>query len=402
MFEGEPMNKKAMFYCQHVLGMGHLIRSAEIVRGLVASEFDVSFLNGGEIAEGFKLPADIELINLPPIKSDAEFRELHAADSEQNLEEIKAARRQRILAEYERLQPDVLVIELFPFGRRKFAFELIPLLERIQTDGRRTKVVCSLRDILVSKRDQERFDDQVCLTMNRYFDLLLVHSDPQFQRLEETFPRATEIKCPVRYTGFVVQQSEVFALAEARAADTLQILASIGGGRVGCELLEASIAASGLIANEHPHRLQIFTGPYLPTEEFYRLQQLAAGKPHINIERFTPNFLEHLHRANLSISMAGYNTCMNLLTTGTPALVLPFNGNNNEEQTIRANKLEQLGVVNVLRDGELVPATLAEKILRVGKQTNSAKPKLDLSGATTTAELIKQLFPKAQASGVGR
>lgn len=202
------MKKRAMFYCQSVLGMGHLIRSAEIVHGLAGSGFEVSFLNGGEPASGFELPSSVAVVNLPPIKSDAEFREIHAADGSRDLEEIKESRRQRILAEFACFRPQVLIIELFPFGRRKFAFELIPLLERINAGGRATKVVCSLRDILVSKRDQARFEDQVCDLMNRYFDLLLVHSDPRFQRLEETFPGVRRIECPIRYTGFVVQRRD--------------------------------------------------------------------------------------------------------------------------------------------------------------------------------------------------
>jgi predicted glycosyltransferase len=202
------MKKRAMFYCQSVLGMGHLIRSAEIARGLADNGFEVSFLYGGETAGGLELPASIAVVNLPPIKSDAEFREICAADGSRDLEEIKEARRRRILAEFARFRPQVLIIELFPFGRRKFAFELIPLLERISAGGRATKVVCSLRDILVSRRDQTEFEDQVCNLMNRYFDLLLVHADPRFQRLEESFPSARRIECPIRYTGFVVQRGD--------------------------------------------------------------------------------------------------------------------------------------------------------------------------------------------------
>lgn len=202
------MKKRAMFYCQSVLGMGHLIRSAEIARGLADNGFEVSFLNGGEMAGGLELPQSIVVVNLPPIKSDAEFREIRAADGSRDLEEIKEERRRRILAEFARFRPQVLIIELFPFGRRKFAFELIPLLEQISAGGRATKVVCSLRDILVSRRDQARFEDRVCNLMNRYFDLLLVHADPRFQRLEETFPSARRIECPVRYTGFVVQRGD--------------------------------------------------------------------------------------------------------------------------------------------------------------------------------------------------
>ncbi|MGE0885456.1 MAG: glycosyltransferase family protein [Blastocatellales bacterium] len=393
------MKKRVMFYCQHVVGMGHLIRSAEIVRALAADGFDVTFLNGGEVADGIALPQTASVVNLPPIKSDVEFHEIHAAGGS-NLEEIKEARSQSILAEYDRLQPDAVVIEMFPFGRRKFAFELIPLLERIQADGRQTKVVCSLRDILVSKRDQARFDEQVCQMMNRYFDLLLVHADPQFQRLEETFPRARELDCPIRYTGFVVQPVNSASRNEDGFIFGADIIVSIGGGRVGGELLDCAIAASDLLAETLPHRMRLFTGPYLPEDDFARLQAAAANNPNIQLDRFTTDFPALLERADLSISMAGYNTCMNLLTAGVPALVYPFTGNNNEEQSIRASKLEALGVVSVIRDGELTAPKLAAKILQQIRQAATCHA-LDLNGAMKTAAIIAELLGENARAAAG-
>lgn len=395
------MKKKAMFYCQHVLGMGHLIRSAEIVRALVAGGYEACFLNGGELAEGFALPAGIEVINLPPIKSDAAFREIRSADSSQDLAAVKAERTKLIIETYERQLPDVLVVELFPFGRRKFAFELVPLLEQIQTDGCATKVVCSLRDILVSKRDQARFDDQVCDTMNRYFDLLLVHADPRFQRLEETFPRLSEIKCPVHYTGFVAQHAQATKAENPSHEQVARILVSIGGGRVGVELLESCVAASVLLAEQLQHRMQIFTGPYLPDEQFAHLQQLAANQSQIKIERFTSEFQSHLEQSDLSISMAGYNTCMNLLTANVRALVYPFTGNGNEEQTVRAVKLEKLGAVSIIRDAELEATLLAEKILQLLKQAVPERPSLDLDGAGKTVNAINNFLAQNVKRAMG-
>jgi predicted glycosyltransferase len=38
--------------------------------------------------------------------------------------------------------------------------------------------------------------------------------------------------------------------------------------------------------------------------------------------------------------MGGYNTTMNILTTGVRSMILPFTGNGDHEQTIRAEKLE--------------------------------------------------------------
>lgn len=382
------MKRKVLFYCQHVLGMGHLVRSAEIVRGLIDEGMSVSFLNGGELAPGTALPVGMRVVMLPALASDADFKDLRAADSSLAVEEILQRRKEMILAEYRRFQPDVLVIELFPFGRRKFAFELMPLLEEVRAHGGRTKIVCSLRDILVSKRDQTRFEDKVIAAMNEYFDLLLVHSDPRLQTLDETFPRIGEIRTPIRYTGFVAEQVDETASAEPVAAGLARILVSIGGGRVGAELLESSIAASRVLDGLLPHRMQLFAGPYMAEEEYRRLRELAARAPSVRFNRHTTRFLSHLKVADLSVSMAGYNTCMNILTTGTRSLVVPFTGGNNQEQTIRAQKLEQLGALRMLAPGELQPDLLARRILHSLEQDRGRPSPLDLNGRKTAAREI--------------
>ncbi|WDT73550.1 MAG: hypothetical protein MPW17_21640 (plasmid) [Candidatus Manganitrophus sp.] len=173
------------------------------------------------------------MVHLPPLTSDAEFKEVRSGGP-RPLKEIQAARRLKILSEFERFNPDLFIIELFPFGRRKFAFELIPLLARIRLSRHSTKVVCSLRDILVGKRDQARHEDEVCRIVNRYFDLILIHSDPTFQRLEETFSRMEDLQAATWYTGFVAQtidRSPPDRPGEIPADDgTPAILVSIGGG----------------------------------------------------------------------------------------------------------------------------------------------------------------------------
>lgn len=395
------IKKKVLFYCQHVLGMGHLIRSREIAHGL--KDFEVCFLNGGEIVPGFEFSPDIDVVNLPPIKSDSEFKEILSIGGFRSLDELKTSRSQKILAEYKRFEPDLLIIELFPFGRRKFAFELIPLLTRIRLDGKRTKVICSLRDILVSKRDQVRHEDQVCYMMNRYFDLLLIHSDPKFQQLEETYSRMKDLTVRTRYTGFVAKaasekeadQKNTFLVEKNK---TPLILASIGGGRVGIELLECAIQASSIVKETQPHRLLIFTGPYLPEDQFSRLQEMVMSKSNITLKRYTTEFLSYMKSADLSISMAGYNTCMNILTTGTKALLLPFTGNNNEEQTIRAEKLEALGVVTVVHPDELNSVAFSKKILKFLKAA-PVSTSLDVNGVQSTATFLKEMLEETDQKG---
>ncbi len=382
------MRKQLLFYCQPVLGIGHYIRSREIVRAL--RNFDVCFVNGGEIVRGLEMPPEVQVMNLPALKSDAEFQQLQS--SKNNLEDVKANRTQQLLATYQHVHPNIVVIELFPFGRRKFDFELLPLLEAIQPP---TKVVCSLRDILVSKRQQAQFEEEACALINQYFDLLLIHSDPTFQRLDETFPRVHELTCEVRYTGFVVRPHPAGNAAKNEgttresvspqdAGAPRKILVSIGGGRVGHELIDCAMEASTLLPM--PHQLHIVTGPHCPDEVVAQLRPRL--RPNSTLEQFTPDFPALLLQADLSVSLAGYNTCMDILAAGTRAILYPFTGNNNQEQTMRARKLEQRGRVRLLQ--QLDPARLAAAITQ-SLQTPVPAVTIDMNGATETARILSAL-----------
>jgi predicted glycosyltransferase len=356
---------RVLIYCQHVLGMGHLIRSMTIARAL--NGCTVVFVNGGESISGMDIPSWVTIVNLPPITSDSEFQGLNIHSKDTTLEQVQRARKNMLFELVDHFRPDVMIIELFPFGRKRFAFELLPLLAHIRLSASSTKVVCSLRDILVTKPDQTRHEDWVVSLMNRYFDLLLIHSDPTFQTLDETFSRCRDLRCDVQYTGFVTQDSDmsmnVQTIDGQPTSDGVPlILVSVGGGRVGHELLDSAIRASVLLVPTVPHRTLLFAGPYMPDHQYEPLHALAIQHPHIEVRRFTASFQSLMRQAALSISMAGYNTCMNLLNTGTRALVWPFTGHKNDEQTIRARKLEQRGLLTLLEPPDLRPERLAEKI----------------------------------------
>lgn len=386
---------RVLIYCQHVLGMGHLIRSMAIARAL--RNCSVVFVNGGESLSGVDTPSWVTIVNLPPITTDSEFQSLNVHGESTSLEQVQQARKRTLFELVGHVRPDVVIIELFPFGRKRFAFELLPLLAHIRLSAPSTKVVCSLRDILVTKLDHVRHEDWVVSLMNRYFDLLLIHSDPTFQTLDETFSRCHDLRCEVQYTGFVTQGSDLSADVQTTDDQSVSdgrplILASVGGGRVGYELLDSSIRASTLLIQKLPHRMLVFTGPYMPEQQYVELHELAAQCSHIQVRRFTSSFESLMHQATLSISMAGYNTCMNLLNTGTRALVWPFTGHKNDEQTIRAKKLEQHGLLTLLRPADLAPEQLAEKILASLSGSHARTPhSINTNGGRETALSIERL-----------
>lgn len=382
--------KKILFYCQHILGMGHLVRSMEIVRGLV-EDFQVCFINGGEVVEGFQVPPSIEVVNIPAIKTDPEFQELRAVDPQQSLEVVQEIRKEQLLNVFAQFQPNILIVELFPFGRRRFSFELIPLLE--QAKAAETKIVCSLRDIVVTKQNQQRHEEKVCRLMNQYFDALLIHGDRKFVPLEASFSRVGDLECDVNYTGYVAQPLPKSSRLQIQKP---MILVSVGGGRFGHELLECVVRSASLL-KQIPHQIQMFAGPFIPESVLAKLQYLAAGQPNLAIERYTPQFLNYMQQAELSISMSGYNTTQNILRTGVRAMILPFTGNGDREQTIRANRLEQLGRVKVIRPEDLQPEIFAEQIITSLNQ-EPAQISFDFNGAAKTAEYLRQLAKQQVAA----
>ncbi|NJL21370.1 MAG: glycosyl transferase [Leptolyngbyaceae cyanobacterium SM1_3_5] len=329
--------QRLMFYCQHILGIGHLVRSLEIVRGLL-NDFEIYFINGGEVVEGFEVPPGVKIINVPAIKTDSEFRELQIPIEFETVEQVLEYRRDLLLQIFDLVQPDVLMVELFPFGRRRFSTELVPLMQRAKSAN--TKVVCSLRDIVVTKQDRVKHEEKICRLMNQYFDLLLIHGDREFMPLETSFSRISDLHCEVHYTGYVAQQeanqSPIFSSQPL-------ILTSVGGGRFGHELLDCVAEASALLEDQIPHQIRMFTGPFSPDEVYDRLQKIAQQRHNLVVDRFTPHLLQFMRQADLSISMAGYNTTMNVLTTGVRSMLLPFTGNDDQEQKMRSERLEELG-----------------------------------------------------------
>lgn len=369
---------KILIYSQHVLGIGHFFRSMEIARAM--DRHEVLFAEGGDPLPGFVPPPHVKRLILPPLMMDKDFKAIQVREGA--LDQIKQERTRILRNAFDEFAPDVFMTELFPFGRKQFRFELIPLLESVQNRRKPVRVVCSLRDILVEKNDQAGYEQGVLKVLNSHFDLLLIHSDPRVTRLEETFERAAEIIPPTRYTGFVVRRPGPRRV-ERRGK---LVVASSGGGNVGDDLLASTIEAVRRLPGEDL-RLKVFIGPFMEEDQLRRLKSLAAPDARTSLEPFSSDFQSELAAADLSISMAGYNTCMDILGTGIKALVHPFP--QNREQSMRARKLQELGVLQVIPDLNVKSLSVA---IRDALNASSSRPSpaVDLSGAEKTALLVEE------------
>jgi predicted glycosyltransferase len=311
------------------------------------------------------------------------------------MDETKTLRLRLLLQAFAEFQPDVMVTELFPFGRKQFRFELLPLLEQVRQQSRRTMVVSSVRDILVTRKDQEEYEQKVCDLVNTFYDLILVHGDKSFQKLDETFSRVNDLRCALAYTGYVVQQKDSNTTDACRLQLSERgrpvIVASNGSGQylTGQMLLETVLRAAQLLQSRIPHEFHVFAGPLMPEEAYSRLQTLSRESRNVRLSRYTPDLAAVLKRAEVSVSMAGYNTVMDVLSSRVRALVYPVTSNGDQEQCVRAEKLARAGVIDVIRTEELTPEELARKLERALSKTPTQLT-VNCEGAANSALILKR------------
>ena len=375
--------------------MGHLVRSLALAASL-AEHFRVMLLNGGRMPKGFVIPAGVQVINLPPLGVD-ETNQLVSHDKRISVERALDRRKKMMLTCFDNLRPTVVVLELFPFGRKKFAVELRPLLEAAHAEDKGSFIVCSLRDIFGSQQPiQQKYDDRAAMLANQFLDLVLVHSDPLFAHFDESFHPTVPLKVPVIHTGFVVPRSIPGAAIQRSRK---RILVSAGGGSVGESLLKTAIEALRYFQDDPEIEMKMVAGPFLSDHAWSALRVMARGKPQLNLVRSVNNLCDEMRGAAVSISQAGYNTCLDVVRAGVPALLVPFVRGTDYEQQKRALRLQSLGAAEVMSQESLNPVRLAATIRDLMNRT-TAKPELDLNGAKRSTQIIASMVtatPQAKA-----
>jgi predicted glycosyltransferase len=385
---------RVFFYVQHLLGIGHLRRAAAIARGLERHGLAVVFVSGGEPVSNLDL-GDAERVQLPPARAgDSGFGSIIDAAGRPIDDAWRSRRRAALLTAFDRYAPAAVMIELYPFGRRPFRFELKPLLEAAAARRPRPAVLCSVRDILVDKNDPRKTAETVDI-IRHHFDLVLVHGDPQLIAFGATFPAADRIADRLRYTGYVVGTAPQVT---AGPPENAEILVSAGGGAVGGPLLRAALGARPLTrVARQPWR--IVTGPNLPESEFRAIAAAAAesemGEP--RVERFRADFQDLLRNCRLSVSQAGYNTIMEVLAAGARAVVVPFAEGGETEQPVRARLLADRGLLTIADPGELTPAGLAAAIDAADRAPRPTAS-FDMSGADGTARAVIEAVDRLAAN----
>lgn len=371
-----------MIYVQHLLGIGHYRRASLLASALAKHRFEVTLVSGGMPVADLSLPG-VNLYQLPPVRSlDSSFGRLVDEGNNAINEKWKLHRCNQLLALFERLSPDILITETFPFGRRMMRFELIPLLKAARQHPEPPLIVASIRDILQPKSKKGR-DEEIRELIDEYYDRILIHGDENIARLADTFSLASEIAYKTFYTGYICEP--VNKALESNGGEN-EVLVSGGGGAASLPLLKTALAAKALTSlNQHVWRLLV--GPNIDQPAFAQLQK-SAGKGVI-VERNRSDFSSLLERCTVSVSQAGYNTVMDILKSGARSVLVPFSEAGEVEQTLRATLLQQHRRIVALAESDLTPESLAASIdqaMKLPQQTIEFK----MEGAEVSVQLLNE------------
>ncbi len=387
-----------LIYVQHLLGIGHFRRAALIAREAAAQGLQVTVATGGHPVPDADFGAARVVQLEPPIKTkDEAFSALVLGDGSLLDDAVKQARSEQLLALFAAERPKVLLTEMFPFGRRQMRFELVPLLEAARAAPWRPQIVSSVRDILTTLKQPGKIA-WIVETAQRFYDRILVHGDPRLIPFERTFPQVAALGDRIRYTGYVVDSR----IPERVAGAGGEILISTGGGAVAEPLVRAVIDAYPT----SPYRdrtWRVLIGYSLAEERFQALCALAPEG--LLIERSRSDFLTLLSRAALSISQAGYNTSLEVLAAGVPAVVVPFAAGGESEQTLRARLLAESGRLVLAEEAGLSGARLNDAMARAFALSQTAPREralqlgaapVSLDGAVETARQLAALADRSK------
>jgi predicted glycosyltransferase len=339
----------------------------------LSETFDVTVLVDDDMPVQIEMPKSVRLVHLPTSSN-----------------EPIVARRDAILSEFERLKPRVVIIDGFPFSQQKRRGELLPLIERARNGiYGESLVVCTTDAILIheSTAGEDRADLAAAL-LEKYFDLIIVQSDPVFARLDEFFRPKNTVHTPSYHVGFVFPEP----YEPTEGGDKVEgdsILVSAGDGEHGGALYRTSIEAQRVLWPVAAIPMRVITGPRFPEDEYQDLLSRAEGARGVSVTRRVDNLPAEMARARYSVSQCDYADALGAIGTRTPSLFVPCQGSRRREQIVRAQRLVYWGAGRLLLPHHLNSASLANEINQL-RQFQPRSIRFDTEGAANTVSLIER------------
>lgn len=375
------MTDNIFFISQHNLGMGHFVRTKVLAEYLSKEEnINVWHFSGGSHCQDI-CNSLVKTIQLPVIKRLSTISDEIITKNREDPKNINLKRAAILIDSFNKYCPKIVITEFYPFSQHRLNETVIPLLDHIKSGKFKTKLLCSIRDIPISDRgtNLQRSYVKVNRILKKYYHAVLHHTDPQVVSVSSTpFLGAALEGVKVYTTGFVVQKDCYFSEVES-----FDYLITSGGGIDGLEMI---IKTYDDISKHDPKAtIVVVCGPLMKTDDLVIIRDRINTA--IVIEKVNDLF-PYIKKANRIISMAGYNSTVELVKNKKETVLIPRS--NSFEQTMRANAFQNAGCVihHDFRIGNIV---------NVFEKGNTTKPvNVDINGGFNSTQIILKLLKNGQ------
>jgi len=389
--------ERIALYSQDTHGLGRLRRNIAIARALAGGEpRSILLISGAGEAAVLKLPPGVDTLTLPG---------LGAADGGRGLgigtDALLQVRSEVLRSALAAFEPDVLIVDRVPTG---IGGELEPCFDVLHEMG--TRLVLGLPEVLGdSRRVRADWSRDSYDVVRRHYDAVWVYGDRNvFDPVDDCgMPR--DIARMVRHTGYLdgygpgpgAAERERALRDEHHLGDGPVCVCLAGGNDEGVRLAE-TFARTPLPAGTTG---VILTGPFIDAEDRSGLDALAAGRDDLHVIDILPDADTLIWMADQVIAMGGYHTTCEALAAGKRALIVP-SADPRPDQLIRAERLADLGAVDLMLHEDLTPAALGAWVAGGPRPPEAFSGAIDTGGLRRLPVLLDELAAPAEVVAPSR
>jgi len=396
---GRNSTYNIMMYSHDTYGLGHIRRTMAIAAHLLGPRINILILTGSPIAGRFSFPEHIDFVRIPGMikKTNDEYLPLsikinarHALDIRKNI----------ITATAKTFQPQLFIVDKEPLGLRK---EVLPTLKWLQRCRPGTRAILGLRDIMddAATIKQDWREKGVYEILQNLYAEIWVYGNREFYNPIEEYDIAESISQKMYFTGYIPRKIPgPEAVRNMRKElgvkpDEKLVVVTTGGGGDGYAVMRTYVSMLESAAKPLPFKSVLITGPFMPKNKRRKIFK-RARKQGVRGYHFYRQMEKIFAAADLVVCMGGYNSLCEILSQGTPSLVIPREAPR-KEQLIRARAFKRHGLVDYIPWGELTPQILQQKILSFLEAPQTyleAISQFRMNGIETMQQRLREFRPK--------
>lgn len=385
---------RAMFYCHDTYGLGHLRRTLTLAHHLRATMPNLSQLivTGSPVAGQFNLPDGADYVKLPSVTKNAAgvYQPRSLAGG---INAVRNMRKDILLSAARHFQPDFFIVDHAPGGLKG---EAVATLRHFKDACPNTKLIVGLRDIMdesaTVKASWER--EGVYELFDDIYDQILVYGNRNFYDVVEEYGLSPKAAAKTRFVGYLGREPGARKPEEVRASLGMQtdklVVVTAGGGGDGRALYQAMLRDLE-IAGSSDFDCLIVGGPLLSATERTEVRTHLGSRGNVHFLDFTDDMISYVAAADAVISMGGYNTVCEILSTRRPAIIVP-RVQPRQEQLIRATVLSDRGLTGMLHPKDLEPERLLASTKTTLADSGSGRPLFPMDGLGNVVTEINSLM----------